>query len=76
MAMVVLTLISDPQPVGDVCSSTSDALVHMTGRNIGDLLTKHNVSWGFFQGGFDLTTVNPDGTTGCRRNSPSTWTKS
>ena len=69
-----LTLISDPQPSGDVCSSTSDALVHMTGRNIGDLLTEHNVSWGFFQGGFDLTIVNPNGTTGCRRSSRSPWT--
>jgi phospholipase C len=69
-----LTLISDPQPSGDVCSSTSDALIHMTGRNIGDLLTKHNISWGFFQGGFDLTVVNPNGTTGCRRSSRSAWT--
>jgi len=65
------TLISDPQPTGDVCSSTSDALVHMTGPNIGELLTKANVSWGFFQGGFDLTVTNPNGTTGCRRSSES-----
>lgn len=65
------TLISDPQPIGDKCSSTSDALVHMTGRNIGDLLTAAHISWGFFQGGFDLTAVNPNGTTGCRRSSKS-----
>ena len=65
------TIISDPQPYGDLCSSTSDALVHMTGRNIGDMLTEANVSWGFFQGGFDLTVVNPNGTTGCRRSSMS-----
>jgi phospholipase C len=69
------TLISDPDPVGDVCSSTSDALVHMTGRNIGDLLTQANITWGFFQGGFDLSAVNADGSTGCRRNSTSPWTK-
>jgi len=62
------TMISDPQPSGDVCSSTSDALVHLTGPNIGDLLTKAGVSWGFFQGGFDLTVTNPNGTTGCRRS--------
>ena len=37
------TMISDPQPSGDVCSSTSDALVHLTGPNIGDLLTKAGV---------------------------------
>lgn len=69
------TLISDPDPVGDVCSSTSDSLVHMTGRNIGDLLTAADVSWGFFQGGFDLGVVDPNGSTGCRRNSTSPWTK-
>jgi phospholipase C len=65
------TLIADPDPVGDVCSSTSDALVHMTGPNIGDLLSKANVTWGFFQGGFDLTVTNPNGTTGCRRSNAS-----
>jgi phospholipase C len=65
------SLIADPQPTGDVCSSTSDALVHITGPNIGDMLTKANVSWGFFQGGFDLTVTNPNGTTGCRRSSMS-----
>jgi len=65
------TLIGDPLPAGDICSSTSDALVHMTGRNIGDMLTEAKISWGFFQGGFDLTKVNPNGTTGCRRSSMS-----
>jgi phospholipase C len=69
------TLISDPDPVGDLCSSTSDALAHMTGRNIGNLLTEANVTWGFFQGGFDLSVANPDGSTGCRRNTISPWTK-
>jgi phospholipase C len=65
------TLITDPDPVGDKCSSTSDALAHMTGPNIGDLLSKANVTWGFFQGGFDLSITNPNGTTGCRRSSSS-----
>jgi phospholipase C len=69
------SLISDPQPVGDVCSSTSDGLAHMAGRNVGDLLTERSVSWGFFQGGFDLNVVNVNGTTGCRRSSTSEWAK-
>jgi phospholipase C len=69
------TLIDDPQPFGDICSSTSDGVVHMTGRNIGDLLTEHNISWGFFQGGFDLTIINSNGTTGCRRSSTSEWSR-
>lgn len=68
------TLISDPQPSGDVCSSTYDALVHMTGKNVGDLLTAHHISWGFFQGGFDLSVVNQNGTTGCKRSSRSSQT--
>ena len=46
-----LSLISDSDPTGDVCSSAS-ASVHMTGRNVGDLLSAANVSWGFFEGGF------------------------
>ncbi|RXH54167.1 Phospholipase C precursor [Granulicella sibirica] len=67
------TMIADPQPSGDICSSTSDALVHMTGKNIGDLLNAHKISWGFFQGGFDLSSVNSNGSTGCRRSSRSEW---
>lgn len=62
------TMVNDPLPIGDACDATNDALVHMTGRNIGDMLTERNISWGFFQGGFDLTAVNANGTTGCRRS--------
>jgi phospholipase C len=69
------TLTSDPEPEGDVCSSTSDPLAHMSGRNIGNLLTAANVSWGFFEGGFDLSVINANGSTGCRRNSTSKWTQ-
>ena len=67
-----MTLTGDAQPLGDVCSSR-DA-VTMGGKNIGDLLNSANVSWGFFQGGFDLTVTNPNGTTGCRRTSVSSVT--
>lgn len=62
-----LTLISDADPIGDVCSSPSEPQARMGGRNIGDLLNSKHVSWGFFEGGFDLTVVNPDGSTGCKR---------
>jgi phospholipase C len=64
-----LTLIGDADPAGDVCSNTSGALAHLTGPNIGDKLSAANITWGFFQGGFDLTVVNANGTTGCRRSS-------
>jgi phospholipase C len=44
------TVIGDPQPLGDDCT-TRDA-VRLSGRNIGDLLNDHSVTWGFFEGGF------------------------
>jgi phospholipase C len=61
-----ITDINDADPTGDLCSSTS-ANFSMSGKNVGDLLTAANVSWGFFEGGFDLTVTNANGTTGCAR---------
>jgi phospholipase C len=61
-----LTLIGDVDPIGDVCSAAADQAT-MASKNIGDLLNAQNVSWGWFQGGFDLTITNPNGTTGCAR---------
>jgi phospholipase C len=69
------TLVSDADPVGDVCSTTSGAVVHLGGKNIGDLLNEKNITWGFFEGGFDLSTVNSNGTTGCKRSTLSTVTQ-
>ena len=45
-------LTNDAQPFGDTCTSRDSA--HLTGKNIGDLLTTANVTWGWFQGGFNL----------------------
>ncbi len=59
------TLVSDADPVGDVCSTTTGAQVAMSGQNVGDLLNAAGISWGFFEGGFDLTVKNANGTTGC-----------
>jgi phospholipase C len=64
-----LTVIGDPDPIGDVCSNSTRNQVQMGGKNIGDLLTAANVSWGSFMGGFDLNTKNSNGTTGCSRSS-------
>jgi phospholipase C len=36
--------------------------------NIGDLLNAQKITWGGFMGGFNLQTVNPNGTTGCKRS--------
>jgi phospholipase C len=62
------TLTRNAAPVNDICSSTSGALVHMTGRNVGDLLNAAGVTWGFFHEGFDTSVTNVNGTTGCRRS--------
>ncbi len=69
-----LTMISDADPIGDVCSPSSGAQGTMGGQNIGDLLTAANITWGFFEGGFDLTVRNPDGSTGCGRTTTSAVT--
>ena len=69
-----LTLNSDADPVGDVCSTSSGETVRMGGKNIGDLLNAAGVSWGFFEGGFNLGIVNANGTTGCGRKTTSAIT--
>ncbi len=62
------TLINDIDPAGDVCSDPVDDAVSLTGRNIGDLLTAARVSWGWFQGGFDISAPEPTGDKGCVRS--------
>ena len=69
------TLYRNANPVNDVCSATSAATVHMTGRNVGDLLNEAGVTWGFFHEGFDITVTNSNGTTGCRRSNLSDVTR-
>ncbi len=68
------TLVSDADPVGDMCSTTSGAVVQFTGQNIGDLLTARGITWGFFSGGFNLSLTNSNGSTGCTRSTTSTVT--
>jgi phospholipase C len=62
------TLIGDIDPAGDVCSSPS-VQVQMTAKNVGDLLNAADIPWGSFVGGFNLQTINPNGSTGCKRSS-------
>ena len=68
-----LTLISDADPTGDICSSTTQS-VSLSGKNIGDLLNAKGLTWGWFEGGFDLTKTNANGTTGCKRSTVSAYT--
>ncbi len=68
------TLIGEPDPENDVCSDPTEDLAYLGGKNIGNLLSAHHVSWGWFSDGFDLTITNPNGTSGCDRSSSSTVT--
>jgi phospholipase C len=65
------TLIGDTDPIGDVCSTGGDQN-SFAGRNIGDLLNAKGISWGWFEGGFDLGITNANGSTGCGRWSAQT----
>jgi len=61
------TVTGDPDPAFDICSNAKKS-VEMTSKNIGDLLNAHDISWGSFMGGFDLSAVNDNGSTGCTRS--------
>jgi phospholipase C len=67
------TLINDVDPGNDVCASTTNTST-MAGNNIGNLLNAARITWGGFMGGFNLSLVNPNGTTGCARSTTSTYT--
>src|SRR6202795_5247293 len=64
-----LTMINDADPLGDICSSSTRAQGSMGSQNIGNLLSAAGITWGSFMGGFNLSIVNPNGTTGCSRSS-------
>ncbi len=66
-----LTMIGDADPIGDVCASPTRAQGTMGSQTIGDLLTAAGVTWGGFMGGFNLSIVNSNGTTGCARSTTS-----
>jgi phospholipase C len=69
-----LTVIGDPDPIGDVCSNSASNQVTMGSKTIGDLLNAAGVTWGGFMGGFNLSIVNSNGTTGCARTTTSATT--
>ena len=65
------TMIGDGDPLGDACSNPTRFQANMSGKNVGDLLNAAGLTWGWFEGGFDLTAINPNGTTGCSRSTVS-----
>jgi phospholipase C len=68
------TMIGDADPTGDVCSSPSRAQGNMSSNSIFDLLKAAGVSYGTFMGGFNLSIVNSNGTSGCNRSTTSAIT--
>jgi phospholipase C len=69
------SLIQDIDPALDVCSKPG-LQVQMTSKNIGDLLNAANIPWGSFVGGFNLQTINENGSTGCVNNNGATTGRS
>ena len=65
------SLIGDTDPLNDVCSTSTEQNT-MAGKNIGDLFNAKGLTWGWFEGGFDLTVTNANGTTGCNRETDPT----
>ena len=64
-------VIGDPRPAFDNCLTTpvlgtaKSTLISMSGTNVGDLLNRKSVTWGWFAGGFALTGKNTDGSPAC-----------
>ncbi|MEV5572407.1 alkaline phosphatase family protein [Spirillospora sp. NPDC052269] len=56
------TMTNDPQPAFDDCSAKNHTATNnlgaFDGRNVGDLMNKRKVTWGWFQGGFKPTGKN------------------
>ena len=63
------TIYGDLDPAYDDCSDASHTSTNpvgvMTGKNIGNLLSARNISWGWFQGGFAPTSSNSAGYAVC-----------
>jgi phospholipase C len=58
------TAVANVEPTYDDCPKPATTM-EMTGRNIGDLLNEHDVTWGWFSGGFRPTSQLADGTAVC-----------
>jgi phospholipase C len=59
------TITGDARPALDDCVPSTFNTVMLSGLNVGDLLNKKNITWGWFQGGFKPSSVNADGTAVC-----------
>jgi phospholipase C len=56
------TEINDSEPLGDIADTYET--ITMTGTNVGNLLNAKNITWGWFQGGFDNPSASHTGSNG------------
>ena len=63
------TVIGDPRPLlaNDDCTvkTATQTSMSATNKNVGDLLNKQNITWGWFQGGFKPSSVDSSGIATC-----------
>jgi phospholipase C len=59
------SVIGDPQPYYDECSTRETVGMVSSNKNVGDLLNAQKVTWGFFQGGFRPTAYDKTGKAIC-----------
>ncbi len=59
------TVINDIRPSFDDCVPPAANTISMSGINVGDLLNRKGLTWGWFQGGFAPTSRNADGAAVC-----------
>jgi len=64
-AVVNGTVVDDIRPALDDCVPSTASTIMMSGPNVGDLLNKKGITWGWFQGGFAPSSRNADGTAVC-----------
>jgi phospholipase C len=67
------TVIANADPIGDVCGTTTKEELTMPVRIPGTALLPRASPGVGVLGGFDLSIVNPHGTTGCNRSSTSPY---
>lgn len=58
------TIINDIDPRYDMCSNMTFPTAALKGRNVGNLLNKKGVTWGWFQGGFASCSAAHEGPEG------------
>jgi phospholipase C len=51
------SVIGDPQPFYDDCTTRDSVAMLNTNKNVGDLLNAKGITWGWFQGGFRPSSV-------------------